>query len=283
MKIKVYGKINLALNVLGIQDGFHTLDMVTSPVSAYDEVAIFPCVKMKCNQTDLCPMEKNTAYAAGKLFSETFKTPYVSIEITKGIPVMAGLGGSSADAAAVIFAMAKMFGVTDEKAVLAVARKVGSDVPLMLKGGFNRVMGTGEVITSIDSNLEFHILTAKKQGGVSAKQCYSKFDTMKGIKSADVEKLIYALNENNYPMAVDNFANMLEAPAVSLEPNIFETLEFLESQGADKTIMYGSGSACGGIFKDKQKALEIEKKFKDSFPYLKLLKTVKNSIEIIEG
>ncbi|MEG1804968.1 MAG: hypothetical protein RR327_01090 [Clostridia bacterium] len=280
IKVKIAGKINLSLRVLGVKGNFHELDMATSSVNIFDEVAISPSKTTSCNLTDLIPQEKNTAYIAANLFAETFNTPCVDIKITKNIPLMAGLGGSSADAAGVIFGMMNLFDIKNQSKCVELARRVGSDVPLMLQGGFQKVGGTGEVVSSINSNLKFNVLTVIGCDGNSAKSVYEEFDKQKTIEKSGGGKIFKAMEENNYTEAVECFFNDLQAAAIIVNPKIQDTLDFLKKVGARKSIVYGSGSACGGIFDDEEQMREIERRYSDKFKFIKGLQTINKGIYI---
>lgn len=278
IKVKIAGKINLSLKVLDVKDGFHELDMATSSVSVYDEVAVFPSKTMTCNLTEIVQKEKNTAYIAGKLFAQKFNTPNVDIKITKNIPLMAGMGGSSADGAGVIYAMMKLFDIKDERECIKLAREVGSDVPLMLTGGLLRVQGTGEIITPIKSNLSFNILTICDGKGNSSKNVYGEFDRRKQKSKINPTKIIDALTENNFQKTLSYIENDLQESAIAVNSEIQQNLDFLREVGASKIVLYGSGSACGGFFESYEKAKEIQEKYKDKFKFIQVLQSVKEGI-----
>lgn len=282
IKIKVAGKINLALNVMKAVDGYHTLDMVTASVNVFDYVSIKEAKALKCNLTEIIPMEENSAYIAAKNFIDEFDVPPVEIEIEKNIPMLGGMGGSSADAAAVVFGMAEMFDIQDYEKLTKVARSAGSDVPLMYVGGFNRVRGTGEVVRHIGTNLEFDILTIKIEEGTSTAEVYEQFDKEKVKDYYDVYSLVRSLGKNDWFGAVSRFGNSLQTPALKINPKIKNEFEFLKRTSCQRILLYGSGSAVGGIFKDGKQIDKIIANNKNEFPYMEHLKTVEKGIEIVE-
>ena len=140
MKVRVNGKINLTLDVVGsFGEGYHKLDTVMASIGIFDIVEVNLsdkiCVFMDTRECD----ESNTAFKVAKICHEQYSIPPLKIEITKGIPFCGGLGGSSADASAVLYCVQKMFGLA-AKEIARVAEKVGSDVSFILQGGLCRAI-----------------------------------------------------------------------------------------------------------------------------------------------
>ena len=150
VKIKSYAKINLTLEIKGVENGYHLLDSLVASIDLFDLVVLkkrkdkLSSITMRGMGSEGIPPEENIALKTAELFSETFSTPGVDVTVYKNIPIGAGLGGSSADSAGVINGMAKLYGITDEDALTALAEKTGSDTSYMRKGGFQRMQGRGE-------------------------------------------------------------------------------------------------------------------------------------------
>ena len=155
VKIKSYAKINLTLEILGVEGGYHLLDSLVASVDMFDLIVLkkrkdkLSRVVMKGMGSESIPPEKNVALKAAELFSETFSKGGAEITVYKNIPIGAGLGGSSADAAGVLNGMAKLYGVEDREKLKALADSLGSDTGYMLSGGFARMQGRGEKVTPL--------------------------------------------------------------------------------------------------------------------------------------
>ena len=149
-KVKSYAKINLSLNIAGTAGGYHLIDSAVCSIDIYDTVCAKPRrdalvnVYMHGRGSESIPPEKNNAVKAGEAFVSAFGTRGADIEIFKDIPVGAGLGGSSADAAGVLNALAKLYKIDAPAELKALADGLGSDTGYMLRGGFARISGRGE-------------------------------------------------------------------------------------------------------------------------------------------
>ena len=149
-KVKSYAKVNLSLNVTGAAGGYHLIDSVLASIDIYDTVCVKPRGDRLVNvymhglgSENILP-ERNNAFKAGEAFVGRFSTAGADVTVYKNIPMGAGLGGSSADAAGVLNAMAALYKVTDRAALKGLADALGSDTGYMLGGGFARVAGRGE-------------------------------------------------------------------------------------------------------------------------------------------
>ncbi len=257
-----YAKINLALDVLKKRaDGYHELEGVMHAVDLCDTVCVTPSsrgINVKCN---VSLPEQNTAFKAAKLYFEAIgRTPEVTIDIEKCIPSEAGLGGASADAAAVLYALCELYTPLSQEALYEIGRRVGADVPFCLHGGCAKVCGIGEKLDRMPSqNLD--ILLVKSSGGISTKQLFSLYDELvKGEKTVDIrlEKLISACVSGNTNMLCQNMYNELERAAFTLRPELKKTKEELLQAGALSSLMTGSGSCIYGIFDSSEAALCAE-------------------------
>ncbi len=170
LKAKAPAKINIALDVVSRrEDGYHDLDMLMSSVDIYDDVDVMLLsrgkgVKVLCDDEDIPQGESNIVYKAVLKFFEGAGIPPVgvSVRITKRIPQKAGLGGASADAAAVLLCLDKLLSthLTREK-LIEIAARVGADVPFCLVGGMAQVSGIGEKISPIKNGSQMHLVVIK--------------------------------------------------------------------------------------------------------------------------
>ena len=180
MKLKANAKINLTLDVVGRRvDGYHLIDSVFQSVSVYDELNVQKCDKIivRCSDSELCD-QSNIAYkAAQKFFEYNEITGGAEIEIEKHIPQAAGLGGGSADAAAVIVALDKLYktGLSQQQ-LCDIGLSVGADVPFCIVGGTARVGGIGEKMAAMPSMPDCAMLLIKHGAKLSTADMYRKVD-----------------------------------------------------------------------------------------------------------
>lgn len=260
--LKVAAKVNLYLKITGIRpDGYHNLDTLMSSVDIFDKVSVskrndnlincFAGVK-PCD-------EKNTAYIAAKLVSTSFNTKGVDIFIKKNIPYSAGLGGSSADAAAVLYAMNELYELGGLKNLEQTALEIGSDVPFMMYGGLARISEKGGTIEKMPFKFNYKLLIIKQKSGLSTRAVYNRYDK---IPLHNIETLV---NLDN----IASFTNDLQSAAISLCPEIKENIKLLENSGAVKVLMAGSGSAVFGLFDDDKVLEKAHKELKNKIYYCK--------------
>lgn len=247
-----YAKINLALDVLKKRaDGYHELAGVMHAVDLCDTVCVTPSacgITVKCNVP--LPAE-NTAFKAARLYFDAIgQTPEATIDIEKRIPSEAGLGGASADAAAVLYALCELYTPLSQEALYEIGRRVGADVPFCLHGGCAKVCGIGEKLDRMPSQ-DLNILLVKNSGGISTKQLFGLYDELTGAEKAvdnRLDRLISACISKDTDMLCENMYNELERAAFTLYPELKKTKEELLDAGALSALMTGSGSCIYGIF-----------------------------------
>jgi len=257
MKVKVYAKLNLTLDVLGVENGYHNIDGIITSVNVFDEVEVNVRRDGKI-VIDCCvgvPFEDNTAYKAADLFKRRFGTSGVDIHIKKGIPFSSGLGGSSADAAAAVYCMCKLFGAElKSKDVFDICASVGSDVNFMLLGGLGRIGGKGDNVVLYETPVELYFALTTFDYKISSKTAYGAFD--KGrfpFRNADNDGIISLLKQGKTESAISLFCNRLQEAVASVSGYAEEYLDFAASFGL-KPIMTGSGSAYYIAFDSLNKA-----------------------------
>ena len=217
-KVKSYAKVNLSLNVTGAAGGYHLIDSVLASIDIYDTVCVKPRGDRLVNvymhglgSENILP-ERNNAVRAGEAFVSAFSTKGADIEIYKDIPMGAGLGGSSADAAGVLNAMAALYKVTDRAALKGLADALGSDTGYMLGGGFARVAGRGERVFPIPAKERYHLLLLLPKSGVDTAACYKKYDEAPDEKRNDAETCASGLVSGDFQMLCRGVYNALGAP-----------------------------------------------------------------------
>lgn len=259
-------KINLTLDILGKRaDGFHEVKMIMQTLNFADVLElekISDGIKFSMNATEIFDGEKipadekNLAYRAilelekfcGKKFN-------VAINLQKKIPAAAGLGGGSADAAAVLRGMNKLFELNlSNKELCTVGEKIGSDVPFCVIGGTCLASGRGEILTKLNNLKKFFVVLMKPRGEISTAWSYKTFDELPAekISHPPTEKIISLLSQEKYDEAFKNFANVLEPVALKKFPEIEIYKQKMLSAGAKISLMSGSGPTVFSLVDEKK-------------------------------
>jgi 4-diphosphocytidyl-2-C-methyl-D-erythritol kinase len=259
-------KINVCLGVTGKRaDGYHDIDSVMQTVSLCDKVTVTLAENEEGKEiTVSCPGhgeldgEKNIAYRAAKAFFEHTKAESfeVSIEIEKVIPMEAGLGGGSSDAAATLIALnALTEAKLDEAELCAIGAKIGADVPFLVRKGTAIVQGIGEIITPCRDLPEAHVLIAyPKNEKVSTGKAYAAIDALGEFSShADFEKMLYAIEKGDLAAISSAGYNIFES-VLPESSAVFRLKAEMMARGALMSLMSGSGSAVFGFFTDAERA-----------------------------
>lgn len=253
--MKAYAKINLTLDIIGQRaDGYHLLDSVMQTVSLYDTVLVSPDSDIKIDSSINIKDTDNIVYKAAKeFFAFTKIDGGARISLKKNIPLSAGLGGGSSDAAAVIKELNRIYKTNlSEKELTKIALKVGADVPFLLKGGTARVGGIGEKIIPLPHIKGGYILLIKEKQKASTKQLYEKFDKM-GKLEKKTEDFCRALKDNK------DYFYFLGNDFLSVEPQK-KLIEEINKTNPIAVSLSGSGPTVfavykSGYFRDKAKDL----------------------------
>ena len=264
--VKSYAKINLCLNLVGKTDRYHDLESVVISVGLYDTIK---AKKRKDNRitlkTEGVPVdvliERNNAYKSAKLFMETFKTNGVDLKIIKRIPIGGGLGGSSADSAGVLRAMAKLYEITSDLSVLANA--LGSDTSYQLSGGFAVMRGRGDEVEFLKDAPKLNILLAIPETGVNTGECYKEADRLEKTEFASVNELIDGVYDKDYAKISKNAKNGLFEAAKNLNGEVKATYEEVKKLSPSVVSMTGSGSAIFAVFSSRRLCALAENALKE--------------------
>ena len=281
IRLKVYAKLNLALNVLSCeQDGYHQLDMVNQSISLFDDIRIVPRpddrVSVHCDK-DIGVI--NTALTSASEFAKQFGTCGCDVTIKKGIPMKGGLGGSSADAAGVLVALAKWHDVDMQK-VFDIAERIGSDVKYMMTGGLARVCGKGEVVESQDSDSLLYFVVVMPEFGLSTRKVFETFDQSPDFALADNQKLLQAIQNEDLSQIRANVRNGLQQTAFQIEPKLRYIFDQVSQFG--KTCMTGSGSCLFLVANDLYDANYISQRVKQLGYHAVVAESRSFGVEILE-
>ncbi len=258
MIIKANAKINLTLDITGVRDdGFHTLRSVMVPVSLCDEIEISSGtdIEFDCNIKSICTSDNLCVRAAKAFFEACGTEPSVSITLNKKIPFPAGLGGGSADAAAVLKGLNKLYDFPlNNDTLFALAEKLGSDVPMCLLIKAALCEGRGEILTEIKAFPLLHIVIAIGEGRLSTPAVYKSYDAANLPVKNDTDAFLSALRENDMDKLIASCGNAFEPVTDVLCPETKCIRELMLSNGAKNAHLSGSGPSVYGIFDNEESA-----------------------------
>ncbi len=274
---KSHCKVNLLLNILGKRgDGFHEIETLLQPVNYCDELGFERAgngIKLTCSDVHLPTDSRNLIFRAAKDFLAAAKiSDGIQIHLEKKIPMAAGLGGGSGNAAATLLALDEIFGkpLAHEKLV-ELAAALGSDIPFFLQSKPALAIGRGEKVQSLE---EFPALKGTAfllihpGFGISTPWAYQNLarfpDALNG-RPGRAQDLIAKLQNPDLSAAAGGYYNSLEAPAFEKFPILKLYQEFLLSNGALAALMSGSGSTTFAIAANISSAESLAEKFKSRF------------------
>lgn len=268
--VKAYAKINLALNVLNRREnGYHDIDMIMLPLELHDIIELDTLPNgyesyITSDDVSLPTDESNLSYKAFLKLRENFKIDKnYMIHIYKRIPISAGLGGGSADAAAVFNAILKMSKIKlGYQEMISITKTIGGDVPFCIYNRPARCRGIGEELEFFTLKKRYYVLLIKPQEGVITAQAYNDFDKLE-VKPelSNIDKLIKALEEDDEETIVKEMKNGLQESAIKLVPEIKNIIDILKKDGFEMVLMSGSGSTVFAMSKNKSAIEKEAKKF----------------------
>ena len=245
-------KLNLTLGVLyKREDGYHALDTVMQTVSLFDRVFLEKSRIVEVHVTGMTLPVENTMYRAAKLYREATGCGAV-IRCEKRIPAEAGMGGGSADAAAVLRGLQRLHRMADERTLKSIALSVGADVPFCLVGGTCRCEGVGEILTPFALPRRLWFVIAKPARGVSTRELFSRLSLPR--PRVQTMQAMAALAKGDLKVLAPLIKNALEPAAIEMVPEIGTLKQKLLDAGALAAQMTGSGSAVFGLFESEEAA-----------------------------
>ena len=272
LHIRSFAKINISLNITKKrEDGFHELDSVMLPISLHDSLVIS---KLKGGSDNFVTVDDfsigSFSYNLATFSIEKLQSIYhfndkFRILIHKVIPIQAGLGGGSSNAAFTLKAVNSMLklGATDEE-LINLGKTLGCDIPFFIKCKPARVQGIGEVLTPINVKNNYYVLIIKPELGCSTKEVYALSDTM-NLKTCNIDNVIKALENGDDELLAQNISNALQEPAIQLVPAIQTIIDDLHDLGLNMVQVTGSGSAVFALSTDKKLLTSVLKKLEDKY------------------
>ena len=260
MKLRALAKINLGLDVTGKrEDGYHEVRMVMQTIQMYDQLEIKeskePGIRLTTNLPFLPCNDGNLVYKAAKILMDEFDIRQgVDMNLTKFIPVAAGMAGGSSDAAAALVGINRMFqlGLT-KRQLMERGVQIGADVPYCVMRGTALAEGIGEKLTRITQVPDCFVLIGKPGINVSTKAAYESLQLDKISSHPDIDGMIGDIERGDLLAMTQKMGNVFEPGIIEKYPVIGEIKALMESHGALKAMMSGSGPTVFGIFDDREK------------------------------
>ena len=254
--LRACAKVNYALEVRGLRwDGYHEISSVLQSVSLADELEIERSrggfeLSFEPEGVEIGPVEENTVYKAWALLWETsgHELP-TRIRLHKKIPAGAGLGGGSADAAAVLVGMNELFDLgLDAEQLRKIGARIGADIPFCLSGGTALAQGVGEILTPLPAPPAHRLLIAKPERGADTGGIYRAYDERDSGGIASADQVVAALRSGNLTELAGALGNDLEPVTTGLVPEVAAHKREMLRAGALGAVMTGTGTAIYGIF-----------------------------------
>ncbi len=262
LELASYAKINLTLEVLGKRpDGYHNIDSVVQVIDLSDSLYISKAepgmIDVKVDLPEVPSGPKNSVYRACEVF---FRAVGISggakCQITKRIPIQAGLGGGSGNAATALIALNRLYGTAlNESKLVELGAIVGSDVPLFIVDGTVRMRGRGEIVEALPDAPQLYFVIVKPKANVLTAWAYSELDKQPKHRSVGAstiaERAIRRGDRNALIRCLYNDFEPVVAAAIS-EVRFIQCA--LEEVGAERAMLCGSGSAVFGVFESAESA-----------------------------
>ena len=272
-------KVNLTLRVVDRRrDGYHELDTIFQAIDLRDEIEIRPSdsLSLACDDPGLATDDSNLVMRAARLLAEQcgISRPTGALTLRKAIPVEAGLGGGSSDAAGSLLLCSRFWGVTPEVGLLdRLGAELGADVPFFLHGGTARGRGRGDRIEALPFAGPFRVLLGCPPFGISTRTVFSRLG----------ERLTLPGNGVNFPLVPAHkwpeendfgfLANDLEGVVFEDWPELKRFRDGLREQGARAALLSGSGSTVYGIFTRDEQIERAAGRLRGQFSGWRLLAT----------
>lgn len=257
-----YAKLNLTLDVAEKRsDGYHEMLMVMQTVSLSDAIELKKTgeagIRATCNFRYVPTDGRNLAVRAAELFcaKQGIQNQGIRIRMEKKIPVGAGMAGGSADAAAVLRGMNRLFGTDmSRKELEALAEEIGSDVAFCIAGGTSLAKGRGEILEDLDPMPDCHIVICKPGFSISTPELFRKLDQVNLRRHPDTAGMLEAIASGDLRECAMRMYNVFEEVPDRRMRTVAEIKSTMRDFGALGAVMTGTGSAVFGVWQDRDAA-----------------------------
>lgn len=285
ISLKTSAKLNLFLKINGLtSNNYHDMTMINQSVDLYDFITVTKGKNgIKIQDNTFINQDSNLVYKAAKLINDEITKIDVDIKLDKNIPMQAGLGGGSGDAAGIIAALDILFDLKiDEANKIELAKKIGADVPFCLFGGSKCVRGIGEVIDDVLCD-NFSYIIIKPSENMSTKEAFTLFD--KHGKTKDkldfIDDILTKKEKIDIDFVKNHFYNDFEQIIEQKFDIINQIKKDFYKNGADFSMMSGSGTTVYAIYTDDDLRKKAYNNLKKNYDNIFLSSTTKQGVEIL--
>ena len=273
IRVPSYAKLNLGLFILGVRDdGFHEIETILQQIDLNDEIEVkltdSSKIEFSCDHPDLQEANSNLCVRAANVLKQTTGIQKgAQIYLSKTIPMGAGLGGGSSNAAVVLLCLNKLWGLNlSAQELQAIASQLGSDIPFFILGGTAVATGRGNLLRPAKLTGEPTIVVVFPKISVSTKWAYKQVNLSLTIREKNI--ILPHFNDINYSNAdfVKSLKNEFEEIVFTEYPLLEQIKKQINQSKAIYTSMSGSGSAIFGIFEQEEDALEVKRFFQNEYP-----------------
>lgn len=290
IRVRAFAKVNYALEVLGRrEDGYHEIRTVLQSISLQDELEVSgPAERFRLSVeppgTGVGPDRENTVFRAWRLLAEEAGAPPVRVVLRKGIPAGAGLGGGSADAAALLRGASELLGLgLGEEELAALALRVGADVPFCLSGGTALGEGVGERLSPLPAPPEHWLVVGMPPRGASTAEVYRAYDALGGAgPGGRAGRVVRALRGGDLGALGEALGNDLLPVTGRLVPEVEGLVVALRRAGALGACMSGTGTAVYGVFGEEAAAREAARRVEGA-SFVRVCRPVGCGLELVGG
>lgn len=265
---KCFAKINLSLDIISKRaDGYHNIDTLMARINLFDKLEIKKSNDDKFtykSNIDLGNLEDNLIYKAYELMKNLAgdRATGISVNLTKNIPVAAGLAGGSTNAAETMKALNELWNLgLSKKELMNEGAKLGADIPFFFLDRAARATGIGEILVPFSIKTPLKILLVNDGTNISSAHVYKN---TKVFGHMDNEKIVNGLKKGEWSV-VNCFENVMEDVVLRDFPHLVEIKENILNTGAIKSLVSGSGASIFGIFKDEESLDLAYEELKDSY------------------
>lgn len=285
ISLKTSAKLNLYLKINGLnQDKYHDMTMINQSVDIYDFITVTKGRNgIRIQDNTSIKQEHNIVFKTAKLINDEIRKIDVDIKLSKNIPMQAGLGGGSGDAAGIITALDILYALklSDDKKI-DIAKRVGADVPFCLFGGSKCVRGIGEIIDGVICD-DFSYIIVKPNENMSTKEAFALFDKLEK-KNADadfIEEILLKKKKIDIDFVQKYFYNDFEKVMEQKFDIITQIKKDFYSNDATFSMMSGSGTTVFAIYTDDDLRKKAYEKLKNKYKSIFLSGTSKQGVEIL--
>lgn len=285
ISLKTSAKLNLYLKINGLnQDKYHDMTMINQSVDIYDFITVTKGKNgIRIQDNTAIKQEHNIVFKTAKLINDEIRKIDVDIKLSKNIPMQAGLGGGSGDAAGIITALDILYALklSDDKKI-DIAKRVGADVPFCLFGGSKCVRGIGEIIDDVICD-DFSYIIVKPNENMSTKEAFALFDKLEK-KNADadfIEEILLKKKKIDIDFVQKYFYNDFERVMEQKFEIISQIKKDFYSNDAAFSMMSGSGTTVFAIYTDDDLRKKAYEKLKNKYKSIFLSSTSKQGVEIL--